>query len=1202
MSKPTIKSEITKRILVLDGGFGTMVQACNLCENDYRGTQFANNATPLKGCNDLLPLTAPDVVGRIHEQYLEAGADIIESDSFNANAVSLADYGLSDYAYDIALAAARVARKAADKYSTLQKPRFVAGSMGPTNRTSSIAADINNPAAREISFDTLEKAYYTQAQGLADGGVDTFLVETIFDTLNAKAALHAINRLNDSRTDKIPVMISGTLSDGGRTLSGQTVEAFYTSISATELLSTGFNCAFGAKQLLPYLERLAAISETAMSAHPNAGLPNIMGGYDETPQMFADDVEEYLRRGLVNIIGGCCGTTPEHIRLVAAKVGRYAPHPLPEKRHESAASGLEELVISHSNNFINIGERTNVAGSAKFARLIREDDYNQALGIARNQVDAGAQVVDVCMDDGMIDGVKAMTTFLNIIASDPETARVPIMIDSSSWDVLEAGLKCTQGKSIVNSISLKEGETEFLRRAAQIHAYGAMAVVMLFDENGQADTYSRKIEVAQRAYKLLTESGFPAEDIVFDPNILAIATGIESHDSYALDFIEATAWIKANLPYAKVSGGVSNLSFSFRGNNAVREAMHSVFLYHAIKAGMDMGIVNPAMLQVYSDIEPRLLELCEDAVLCRRKDATERLAAYAEQIKAEQGGKTTEQHSEQWREQSVQQRIAYAMLKGIDDHVADDSLEALSATGKPLDVIDNMLMPAMTRVGELFGQGKMFLPQVVKSARVMKRAVEALTPYIEKGASAKATGRFLIATVKGDVHDIGKNIVAVVASCNGYAIKDLGVMVDAAKIADAATEWNADVVGLSGLITPSLGEMIKVVEEFERRGITTPVIIGGATTSELHTAVKIAPHYSGAVIRSRDASSNVAILEALTSPDSRQYIASVKTEQEQLRLTYNKTQAQKSVLPIAEARGKALTKTSDKIRKPFKTGKIVFHDYSIESVEPYINWSFFFDAWQIKGHYPEVLDSPEKGEQARKLLADAQAMLDKIKKDTLLHLNGVVGIFPANSDGDNIIIDVNGKKTVLAQLRNQTTDCMSVADYVAPSSEGTDYIGLFALTAGIGLKELTDKYRADGDEYNAIMCKLLADRLTEAFAELVHAFVREAVWGYQTEPMQPSDCVAEKYEGRRYAFGYPATPDHTQKREVFDILGVKRTTGMTLTENCMIQPGEALCGLMVADKDAKYFTIGEIGDDQLKDYAKRRNVTTNKIKPFISKI
>ena len=857
-----------ERILLLDGGLGTMVQQYGLSEADYRGERFAAWEVRLKGCNDVLVLTRPDVVSKIHEMYLEAGADIIETDSFNANAVSLADYGLQEYAYEISRAAAEIARAAADEYTMRnpQKPRFVAGSVGPTNRTASMSADVSDPAAREVTFAQLVEAYTAQVRGLLDGGADIILVETVFDTLNAKAALYAIDCESIKRNRKIPVMVSGTLADSsGRTLSGQTVEAFYASVAHADLLSVGFNCAYGAKQLRPYLERLAAVSEFRISAHPNAGLPNVMGGYDETPQMFAADVGEYLREGLVNIVGGCCGTTPEHIFELSKIVGGYRPRPLPERRHVLTLSGLEPLRVTPESNFLNIGERTNVAGSAKFARLIREGNYEEALSVARAQVEAGAQVVDVCMDDGLIDGAAAMRRFLNLMASEPEIARVPVMIDSSKWEVLLAGLQVTQGKSIVNSISLKEGEAAMLERAAEIHRYGAAAVVMLFDERGQADTFERKTEVAERAYKLLTGNGFPAEDIIFDPNILAVGTGIAEHDAYAKAFIDATRWIKQHLPHAKVSGGVSNLSFAFRGNNAVREAMHSAFLYHAIAAGMDMAIVNPQMLQIYSEIEPELLMRVEDLILCRRDDAAERLSEYAQQVR--QTAESRPATGDEWRVLPLEGRIEYAMMKGNDSHIADDALEAFRKVGSPMGVIDSMLMPAMDKVGRLFGEGKMFLPQVVKSARVMKRAVAALTPYIEQQSEggAASAGRVLIATVKGDVHDIGKNIVSVVAACNGFRVEDLGVMVEAQRIADEAERLGVDAVMLSGLITPSLDEMIRVCEEMERRGMRVPVIIGGATTSAMHTAVKIAPVYSGAVIHSSDAGSNSRILAELTS-------------------------------------------------------------------------------------------------------------------------------------------------------------------------------------------------------------------------------------------------------------------------------------------------------------------------------------------------
>ncbi len=1194
MSKYSIHELAAERILVLDGGLGTMVQTYGLGEQDYRGERFASWHTPLKGCNDILVLTRPEVLQEIHTAYLTAGADIISTDSFNANAVSMADYGLQEYVYEINRAAAAVARKAADTFTLRNpsKPRLVAGSMGPTNRTSSISSDVNDPASRDVTFDDLKSAYTVQAEGLLDGGADILLIETVFDTLNAKAALMAIEEVCERRAAKIPVMVSGTLADvSGRTLSGQTVEAFYRSVAHADLFSIGLNCAFGAKQLRPYLERLAAVAECRISAHPNAGLPNVMGGYDETPQMFAGDVEVYMQQGLLNVVGGCCGTTPMHIAGLASLVRKYAPRPLPEKRHTTVLSGLEELKITPEANFINIGERTNVAGSAKFARLIREGKYAEAVEIARGQVESGAQIIDVCMDDGMIDGVKAMTTFLNMAASEPEIARVPVMIDSSKWEVLEAGLKCTQGKSIVNSISLKEGEQEFIRRARMIRKYGAAAVVMLFDEKGQADTFERKIEVARRAYNLLTEDGFAAEDIIFDPNVLAIATGIESHDSYGRDFIEACRWIKNNLAGAKVSGGVSNLSFSFRGNNPVREAMHSVFLYHAIEAGMDMGIVNPAMLQIYSDIEPTLLQLCEDAVLNRRADATERLAAHAEKLKAQnQDNDTHSVNTDSWRTLSLTERISHAMLKGVDRYIAQDALEAYEQLHSPLAVIDGMLMPAMSRVGELFGAGKMFLPQVVKSARVMKRAVEALTPYIESSASSgtKSAGRVIMATVKGDVHDIGKNIVSVVTSCNGYEIKDLGVMVDCAAIVDAAQQWNADAIGLSGLITPSLDEMIKVVKELERRGMKTDVIIGGATTSQLHTAVKIAPHYSG-----------------LLGPHREQYIAELKEKQAAQRELYLQQQAQRTLRPLSEARTRGYRKNAGDIAVPMHTGKVVFNNYSIDEVEKYIDWNFFFASWEIKGRYPEILTSPEKGEQARKLFDDAQALLARIKSKGSLTLNGTVGIFPASRQDDDIAVVTPRGQVVFPMLRNQSgsaTENLCLADYISTQDSAQDYIGMFAVSAGLGLKELSESYKKQGDDYGAIMCKLLADRLTEAFAEAVHEFVRRRMWGYQSEDMSPEDILHERYRGRRFAFGYPATPDHSLKKEVFDILGVTQTTGLRLTENYMIDPGEALCGLMLSDPNVKYFTIGPVDTAQMNDYASRRGLPVQTVEKLTSKI
>ena len=1191
---------LESRILLLDGGFGTMVQQYGFTEEDYRGERFRDWNVLLKGCNDLLAVTRPGAVREIHVKYLQAGADIIETDSFNANAVSLADYGLEAYAYEISRAAAGVARSAADEFTARNplKPRFVAGSMGPTNRTASMSADVGNPAAREVTFTQLAEAYTEQARGLVDGGADVLLVETVFDTLNAKAALYAIDTLAAQLGRAIPVMISGTLADAsGRTLSGQTVEAFYASVSHARLLSVGFNCAYGARQLMPYLERLAAVAEFRISAHPNAGLPNVMGGYDETPEMFARDVGEYMRRGLVNIVGGCCGTTPAHIFELAKIAGNYAPRPVPAPKHVTTLSGLEPLRIVPEANFVNVGERTNVAGSAKFARLIREGNYEEALSVARAQVDAGAQIVDVCMDDGLIDGAEAMRTFLNLMASEPEIARVPAMIDSSKWEVLVAGLQVTQGKAVVNSISLKEGEAEFLRRAQEIHRYGAAAVVMLFDERGQADTYERKTEVASRAYKLLTDAGFPAEDIIFDPNVLAVATGIPEHDSYAKAFIDATRWIKHNLPHAKVSGGVSNLSFAFRGNNAVREAMHSAFLYHAIRAGMDMGIVNPQLVRVYSEIEPELLERIEDVILCRRADAAERLTEYAQEVR--QTAETAPQAPDAWRAGTLGERIGYAMLKGVTDYIEQDALEGYETLGSPMAVIDTLLMPAMERVGTLFGEGKMFLPQVVKTARVMKRAVAALTPYIEQGSDSAAhnAGKVLIATVKGDVHDIGKNIVAVVMACNGYEINDLGVMVESERIVDEAVAWGAQSICLSGLITPSLDEMAHVCAELERRRLRIPVIIGGATTSDLHTAVKIAPVYSGAVIHSANASRNSQILAQLLGPDGDLYTDKIKADQQAMREDYARQLRIRDLVPLAEARKNRSTAPHEPV-KPLHPGRMVFPDFDVADAEPFIDWNFFFPAWGLKGRYPEILDHPERGAEARKVFDDAQALLARIRDERLLTLQGVVGIFPARSEGDDIwVTDAKGREKRFPMLRNQTRgqENRSLADFIAPAD---DWIGCFAVTAGIGLKELTEKFRTGGDDYSAIMAKLLADRLTEAFAEAVHTFVRRQMWGYETgEPPAPKQVVRGEYRGRRMAFGYPATPDHSLKREAFDLLAAEVTTGMRLTENWMIDPGEALCGLMLADAD--YFSVGTVDAQQLEEYADRRGMEAETVKKII---
>ena len=1190
-----IRHELEHRILLLDGGFGTMIQQYGLDEADYRGKEFAASEKLLRGCNDLLNLTRPETIREIHEKYLQAGSDVITSNTFNANSISLADYGLAAEAYRINRVGAAIAREAADAFTARnpQKPRFVGGSMGPTSHTLSMSADVDNPGARAFTFEQLSQAYYDQARGLMDGGADLLMLETVFDALNAKAAIFAIETLFAERGMRLPVIVSGTLTSSGRTLAGQTIEAFYTSVAHAEPLAVSLNCSFGAKALLPYLERLAAVSEFRVAVYPNAGLPNVMGGYDETPAMFAADVEEYMRRGLVNLVGGCCGTTPLHIFELAKIVNNYTPRPLPQRRHVTCLSGLEQLRIVPEANFVNVGERTNVAGSAKFARLIREKNYEEALSVARAQVEAGANIVDVCMDDGLIDGPEAMRDFLNLMGSEPEISAVPVMIDSSKWEVLETGLRVVQGKSVVNSISLKEGEQEFLHRARLIRRYGAAAVVMLFDEQGQADTYARKIEVAQRAYKLLTDDGFPAEDIIFDPNILAVATGIEAHDAYARDFIEAVRWIKRNLPHAKISGGVSNLSFAFRGNNAVREAMHSVFLYHAIQAGMDMAIVNPQMLQIYSDIEPGLLERVEDVILCRRADAAERLTEYASQFTKTAATQT--QHTDAWRSEPLGKRIEYAMLKGVADYIEQDALEGYRTLGSPLAVIDRLLMPAMEVVGNLFGQGKMFLPQVVKTARVMKKAVAVLTPYIEQGseANAKSAGKVLVATVKGDVHDIGKN-----------TIRDLGVMVECPRIIDEAVAWGADAICLSGLITPSLEEMIHVCEELERRGLQIPVLIGGATTSDVHTAVKIAPTYSGPVIHADNASRNNKILGELLGPGREEYLARVREEQQTLRDQYRRREEIRTILPFGQVRKLRVPKPASEIAVPAHTGRLVFPDISIADVEPLIDWNFFFPAWGLKGRVPEIFENPEHGAEARKLYDDAQKMLARIREEKLLTLQGVAGIFAAVSRGDDIVVTgPKDKKYILPMLRSQApvreAQARCLADFIADEKAGrTDYIGAFALTGGIGLKELTEKFRAEGDDYNAILSKLLADRLTEALCEWVHIFIRRQMWGYETGPaLTPEQIIRSKYRGRRMAFGYPACPDHSLKREVFDLLAADKTTAMRLNDNYMITPEEALCGLFFAD--AEYFSVGRIDREQLADYAARRNMDIETIEKLI---
>ena len=1222
-TRQDILNMMRERILILDGATGTYLQGLHLTEEDFRGERFKEHPVPLKGCNDVLCLTKPEAVIAMHRAYIEAGADIIETNSFNSNCFSLADYGLEDYVYEIARAAAECAHSARVRNVTCgdyedetspavtTKTILVAGSMGPTSKTTSISADVNDPGAREVTFQQLYDTYYEQARGLIDGGADILLVETIFDTLNAKAALKAITDLSEATGIDIPIMASGTLSDAsGRTLSGQTVEAYYASLSHANLLSIGLNCGFGAKQLLPWLHRLAEIAECAISVHPNAGLPNVMGGYDETPETFAAVAREVFKEGLVNIYGGCCGTTPEHIGHLSLTLskgeGTFKPRPLYEKKEikPMRLSGLEELLIDHSF-FVNIGERTNVAGSAKFKKLIQAKDYEAALSVARQQVENGAQVIDICMDDGLIDGVEAMTTFLNLIASEPEIARVPIMIDSSKWDILKAGLQCVQGKSIVNSISLKEGEEKFLEKAKYIHSIGAATVVMLFDEEGQADTYERKVTVARRAYRLLKGIGFPTEDIIFDPNVLAVATGMPEHDDYARAFIEACRTIHEEMPEVHMSGGISNLSFSFRGNNTIRQAMHSVFLYHAMQAGLDMSIVNPAMTTIYSDIPEDMLKVVEGVILNTDSGAAEQLINFAEKIKAEEdnskaGGNIRNGISEKETDsalKSAKDRIAHAMLKGLTDNIEADTEEAYKEAGTALGVIDNYLMPAMEQVGKLFGEGKMFLPQVVKSARVMKKAVAVLEPYMKdsppapllergeqlqevssdnsqkddayssplskRGTGGESAGKVLMATVKGDVHDIGKNIVCVVTQCNGYNVEDLGVMVDTNTIVDTAQKHNIDVIGLSGLITPSLDEMIKVVQELERRGMKTPVIVGGATTSALHTAVKMAPEYpSGVVIHSHSAADNATILRRLLADDREEYIAEQKNQQRIVRETYRKEQAaKKPQLSIMEARQRRHVKRVGEVAIPKGDTTFDLH-VKVDDLVERINWNFFYQAWGLKGE-------DRKGEEAQKLMADAHEMLKVIDKN--ITLLAKAQILPANSNEyDDIVINLTptlsqgegeaGKKSLTEKViinmprsRNEDGETMCLADYIM--KEGTDFICPFVVSAGIGLKALQEEYRKDNDEYKAMMAKLLCDRLAEALAEHL------------------SDQLEWGDKRIRFAFGYGACPDHKPKEQIFQILGVGEKDGLSLTETYMINPGESICGLIFANTPTKYFNV-----------------------------
>jgi 5-methyltetrahydrofolate--homocysteine methyltransferase len=1210
--------ELKRRIIVLDGAMGSMIQGFHLTEADFKGSRFHDFPFEIYGDLDVLSITRPDIISTIHERYLEAGADIIETNTFNSNRISQGDYHFEEYVYEMNLTAARLAREAADRFTKVDpsKPRFVAGSMGPTNKTASLSPDVNNPGFRSVTFDELVDAYYEQAKGLTDGGVDLLAIETIFDTLNAKAALFAIEKLNSEKGTSIPLIVSGTITDAsGRTLSGQTLQAFLHSIDHAGILAIGLNCSLGAKEMRPFLEELSSKTSHFVSVYPNAGLPNQFGEYDQGPEEMGSYIKDFLDNGFVNIIGGCCGTTPEHISFLSKLASSSRVRVPPAIPVELRLSGLEPLTIYKGSNFINIGERTNVSGSKKFARLIREGRYEEALSVARDQVEGGAQIIDLNMDDAMLDAEKEMVTFLNLMMSDPDIARLPVMIDSSKWTVIEAGLKCLQGKGIVNSISLKEGEDIFRERAVKIKNYGAAAVIMAFDEKGQAADYNRKIEICKRAYEILTEQvGFPPEDIIFDPNILAIGTGIEEHNNFAVDFINATKWIKDNLPYARVSGGVSNLSFSFRGNDTVREAMHSVFLFHAIKAGMDMGIVNPGMLQVYDKIPADLLQLVENLVLNRNPDATERLTEFAEQIRHTS---IKQKAADDWRKMTVRERLTHALIKGLTEYIEKDVLEARSHYRTALEIIEGPLMDGMNIVGDLFGSGKMFLPQVVKSARVMKKAVAALLPYIEEErkitGDRKSSGKILLATVKGDVHDIGKNIVGIVLSCNNYEITDLGVMVPAEKILSTAIDMEVDIIGLSGLITPSLEEMVHVAKEMERHHLKIPLLIGGATTSKIHTAVKIEPNYTAPVIHVKDASRSVSVVSQLLSPENRDSFVKVTSEDySDLRQKYESTKALTDYITIEEARKNSFLSDwqNTLIYKPSFSGSKVFRNYPVSEIRNWISWIFFFIAWQLKGKWPDILDDPRQGEEARKLYEDALRMLDNIEKQNWLSANAVIGFYPANSTGDDIeVYSDESRSSVLAKFvnlrsqvkKNDAQPNLCLADFIAPRDSGkTDYIGAFAVTAGIGIEERIAAFEKNHDDYSSIMIKALADRLAEAFTELLHERVRKEFWGYApAEKLTLEELILEKYQGIRPAYGYPACPDHSEKETLFRLLDAEKATGISLTENFAMYPAASVSGLFFAHPESRYFFVGKISPDQAEDYARRKKTDLQTIEKWL---
>ncbi len=1217
-----IKKILEKRIMILDGAMGTMIQNQNLNEEDFRGERFKDHPYDLMGNNDILSITQPEIIKNIHREYFNAGADIVETNTFNGTSISQADYHTEEYVYEINYRAAKIAREVADEFNGTEKdkPRFVAGALGPTNKTLSLSPDVNNPGYRAVTFDQMMNAYYESAKALVEGGADILMIETIFDTLNAKSAIYAVDKVCAEKGIDLPIMISGTIIDqSGRTLSGQTTEAFWISISHTKnLLSVGLNCSLGAKQMRPFVEELSNIANVYLSVYPNAGLPNEMGNYDETPDITSNVLEDFSESGFINLVGGCCGTTPEHIKEISDKIKKYPPRKIKQTEPYLRLSGLEPLVVRPESNFINIGERTNVAGSKKFARLIKEEKYEEALSVARHQVEGGAQVIDINMDEGMIDSETAMTKFLNLIASEPDIAKLPIMLDSSKWSVINAGLKCLQGKGIVNSISLKEGEEEFINHAKEVLRFGAAVIVMAFDEKGQADTYERKISVCERAYKILTEQvGFAPQDIIFDPNILTVATGMEEHNNYAVNYIEATKWIKQNLPLAKVSGGVSNLSFSFRGNNVVREAIHSAFLYHAVKAGMDMGIVNAGQLEVYEEIPKDLLTLVEDVIFNRNNEATEKLIQFAETVK---GKDKKDVVKKEWRNSSVEERIKYSLVKGIVDFIEQDTEEARQKYPKPIDVIEGPLMDGMSVVGDLFGSGKMFLPQVVKSARVMKKSVAYLTPYIEEekqnvGDTAGA-GKVLLATVKGDVHDIGKNIVGVVLSCNSYNVIDLGVMVSADKILQTAIEEEVDIIGLSGLITPSLDEMVHVAKEMERRGFKTPLLIGGATTSRIHTAVKICQNYSGTTIHVLDASKSVPVVSSLLNKDekvNKEFTDNFKKEYTELRENYLTKRKEKILISLEEARNNKLKIdwNSCNTVKPKFTGVQTFKDFPLSEIKKYIDWTPFFLTWEMKGRYPHIFENEKYGKEAKKLFNDANKLLDEIISDKLLTANGVFGIFPSNSvNADDIEIysddERKGAAVTLHSLRQQNKKSggepnLALADFIAPKeTQVKDYIGAFAVTTGIGLENIVERFEEEHDDYSSILAKAVADRLAEAFAELLHEKVRKEYWGYSgKENLTNEERIKEKYIGIRPAPGYPAQPDHTEKPIIFDLLNVTENTGITLTESLAMFPAASVCGLYFSHPESKYFNVGKLGKDQILDYHRRKGMSVKEIEKWL---